>query len=180
MVINLIIILQIFIAATFTALSAYGGHKVTLTTLGGLNTALAGSLAFVKGLGLPNRMLKSRDQFRNVREYAEDVERQFEFATLSGKPSTLDPWTEKETVRKLYEAARKDEQDNYPDRYTNHNERAQQASMTAASNAAKAKGGNGGIMQQVEQEMGSSGNGGTGTGTGAGAKEYLGPMHRPQ
>ena len=124
-------------------------------------------------------MLKSRDQFRHVREYAEDVERQFEFATLSGKPSTLDPWQEKETVRKMYEAARKDEQDNYPDRYTNHNQRAQQANMTSASNSAKTKGGQG-MMQQVEQEMGSGGNGGRATSTGPGAKEYLGPMHRPQ
>ena len=125
-VISSIIVLQIFIAATITALAAYSGHKITLTVLGAINTSLAGMLAFMKGMGLPNRMIKSRDQFRYVREYADDIERQLQFARTK---TDLDPWKESETVRKLFEAARKDQQDNYPDRYTNQNEAAQKADM---------------------------------------------------
>ena len=134
--INSIIIIQIFIAATITALAAYSGHKITLTVLGAINTALAGMLAFMKGMGLPNRMIKSRDQFRYVREYADDVERQMQFARTK---TDLDPWKESETVRKLFEAARKDQQDNYPDRYTNKNEQAQRADMKVEAAARERK-----------------------------------------
>jgi hypothetical protein len=126
-----IYVLQIFIAATITALAAYEGHRVTLTVLGALNTVLAAMVAYIKGMGLPNRLRKSRDQFQHVKEYADYKERQFVwFAKFHGHagpedPSlaTLDPWVEAEQVRKLYEAAQQDEQANYPDIYINDNER---------------------------------------------------------
>jgi hypothetical protein len=130
--INSVYILQIFIAATITALAAYDGHRITLTTLGAVNTVLAGLVAYFKGMGLPNRLRKSRDQYQHVKEYIDYKERQFVwFAKLHGKDipnkdptlATLDPWTEAEQVRKLYEAAQKDEQANYPDIYINDNQR---------------------------------------------------------
>ena len=130
--INAVYILQIFIAATITALAAYETHRVAVTVLGAINTVLAGLVAYFKGMGLPNRLRKARDQYQHVKEYIDYKERQFVwYAKLHGKknpnrdPSlaTLDPWMEAEQVRKLYEAAQKDEQANYPDIYVNDNER---------------------------------------------------------
>ena len=128
-------ILQISVAAIITALSAYTGHRITLTILGAVNTVLAGLMAYFKGMGLPFRLRKSRDQFDAVRIYAEYKERQFSeyvhFGTVRSDPSitSLDPWIEADTVRKLYEAAKKDEQDNYPDLYSNNNTRDQLQKM---------------------------------------------------
>jgi hypothetical protein len=129
--ITTVYVLQIFVAATITALAAYEGHRVALTTLGAINTILAGLVAYTKGMGLPNRLRKSRDQFQHVKEYVDYKERQFVWkAKFQGKAipedsslATLDPWVEAEQVRKLYEAAQKDEQANYPDIYVNENER---------------------------------------------------------
>jgi hypothetical protein len=129
--ITTVYILQIFVAATITALAAYDGHRVTLTVLGAINTVLAGLVAYTKGMGLPNRLRKSRDQYQHVKEYIDYKERQFVYKTkFQGKPipedsslATLDPWVEAEQVRKLYEAAQKDEQANYPDIYVNEHER---------------------------------------------------------
>ncbi len=128
---TVIYLLQICVAAIITALSAYTGHRITLTILGAVNTVLAGLMAYFKGMGLPNRLRKSRDQFDHVRIYAEYKERQFgeyvHFGKVISDPSitSLDPWIEADTVRKLYEAAKKDEQDNYPDIYMNNNTKDQ-------------------------------------------------------
>ena len=131
-VINSVFIAQIFIAATITALSAYPSHRVALTALGAVNTVLAGLVAYTKGMGLPNRLRKSRDQYQHIKEFIDYKERQFRW---SAKLSTtnnaerdpdlanLDPWKAAEQVRRLYEAAQKDEQANYPDMYVNENQR---------------------------------------------------------
>lgn len=137
-IITTIYLLQILVAATITALAAYEGHRVAVTVLGAINTVLAGLTAYVKGMGLPNRLRKSRDQFHHIREYAEYKERQFskydKLGGLKTEPgiSALDPWIEAEVVRKMYNAAKKDQQDNYPDLYINNNEREQMQSMSLA------------------------------------------------
>jgi hypothetical protein len=131
-VINSVFIAQIFIAATITALSAYPSHRVALTTLGAINTVLAGLVAYTKGMGLPNRLRKSRDQYQHIKEFIDYKERQFRWsAKLAATNNSqrdptltnLDPWMAAEQVRKLYEAAQKDEQANYPDMYVNDNQR---------------------------------------------------------
>ena len=131
-VINSIFITQIFIAATITGLSAYPSHRVALTVLGAINTVLAGLVAYTKGMGLPNRLRKSRDQYQHIKEFIDYKERQFRWsakyaATNSPpgdmKPTNLNPWAAAEEVRKLFEAAQKDEQANYPDIYSNDNQR---------------------------------------------------------
>lgn len=123
--INLIYIIQILTAATITGLASYKGHRTVLTVLGALNTILAGLMAYLKGQGLPNRLLKSRDQFGKVMEYAEYKERQFSHYVdmLPTMRDAMDPYTEADNVRDLYMAARKDQEENYPDTYLNNNER---------------------------------------------------------
>lgn len=131
-VINSIFIAQIFIAATITGLSAYPSHRVALTVLGAVNTVLAGLVAYTRGMGLPNRLRKSRDQYQHIKEFIDYKERQFrwsaKFAATNhppddSKPTNLNPWAAAEEVRKLFEAAQKDEQANYPDIYVNENQR---------------------------------------------------------
>jgi hypothetical protein len=120
------------VAATITGLSAYPGHGVALTVLGAVNTVLAGLVAYTKGMGLPNRLRKSRDQYQHIKEFIDYKERQFrwsaKFAATNnpqGDPTltNLNPWAAAEQVRTLFEAAQKDEQANYPDMYINDNQR---------------------------------------------------------
>jgi hypothetical protein len=83
-------------------------------------------------MGLPNRLRKSRDQYEHIKEFIDYKERQFRWsAKLAATPNAerdstltdLDPWMAAEQVRRLYEAAQKDEQANYPDMYVNDNQR---------------------------------------------------------
>jgi hypothetical protein len=123
--INLIYIVQILTAATITGLASLDHHKTVLTVLGALNTVLAGLMAYLKGQGLPNRLLRSRDQFGKVLEYAEYKERQFS-RQVDMPPNlrdSMNPYKEADNVRDLYMAAKKDQQENYPDTYLNNNER---------------------------------------------------------
>jgi hypothetical protein len=141
-VINSTFIAQIFIAATITALSAYPSHRVALTTLGAINTVLAGLIAYTKGMGLPNRLRRSRDQYEHIKEFIDYKERQFRWSAKLAATSNaesdpnlekLDPWRAAEQVRKLYEAAQRDEQANYPDIYVNENQRQELEKIKATS-----------------------------------------------
>ena len=129
--INLIYIIQILTAATITGLASYEGHRVGLTILGAINTVLAGLMAYLKGQGLPNRLLKSRDQFNKVMEYVEYQERQFSHYAemLPEKQKLMDPYKEADNVRDLYLAAKRDQAENYPDTYLNNNERQTMAQI---------------------------------------------------
>lgn len=138
--ITLVYLLQIFIAATITALAAFNDHRITVTVLGAINTVLAGLVAYFKGMGLPTRLRKSRNQYQHVKEFIDYKERQFLWYTkLRAKNipipdpalEKLNPWTAAEQVRKLYEAAQKDEQANFPDIYANDNQRAEMDKINA-------------------------------------------------
>ncbi|KAK5154390.1 hypothetical protein LTS14_006525 [Recurvomyces mirabilis] len=112
--------LQILLAATFTALSAYqDSSRVILTVLGALNTVLAGSLAWQKGQGVPQRYRKAQDQYQALIIEIETAERSF--FGVAGSPgsggSNLDPRAEDERLQKLFDTARADQQANHPDLY---------------------------------------------------------------
>ncbi|PMD37672.1 hypothetical protein L207DRAFT_432216, partial [Hyaloscypha variabilis F] len=69
--------LQIIVAATLTALGAAGGGRASVTVFGAVNTVFAGILTFLKGSGLPNRLKYYQGEWRKVREYIEQRERDF-------------------------------------------------------------------------------------------------------
>ena len=77
-------------------------------------------------MGLPNRLLRSRDLFHHVVEYAEYQERKLgEYMYISADmQAKMDPQKAADDVRDLYDAAKKDQQDSYPDIYLNNHERA--------------------------------------------------------
>jgi len=123
--INALYCLQIFIAATITALASYHGHEIPLTVLGATNAVLAGLMALLKGQGLPVRMRRSRDQFQNVMKTIENKERMFaRFMHMDTKDQNEhDPFKEFQLCEHLFDAAKSDQQANYPDLYSNSNEK---------------------------------------------------------
>jgi hypothetical protein len=138
--ISSIYILQIFIAATITGLAAFDGTKVGLTILGAANTVLAGLMAYLNSQGLPNRMLKARDQYRNVIDTIEDTERFFcRIAQISPPTLTKNPFEEADKIVALYNAAKKAQQDNYPDNYVGTQEKPKVQGSNGATDQNVAK-----------------------------------------
>ena len=111
-------LLQIVIAATFTALSAYQKSSVaTLTSLGAVNTVIAGVLAWVTGQGMPVRFRRARNQYREVVKAIETTERMFAEIDMIRWPAGQrpDPIKERDRLEKLYDEARLDQEANYPE-----------------------------------------------------------------
>ncbi|KAF7193211.1 hypothetical protein HII31_05437 [Pseudocercospora fuligena] len=115
---NFLFMLQILLAATFTALSAYkDSNAVTLTVLGALNTVVAGSLAWQKGQGVPQRYRKAMDQYQALILEIEMTERSFFDLESNNAAVGLDPRVEQARLQKLFDTAKADQQANYPDLY---------------------------------------------------------------
>lgn len=117
-IISFLYLLQILIAAALTGLSAYQqASSVALTTLGAINTVLAGILAWLNGQGMPVRFRRARDQFREVVRAIEDTERTFaEIDYIDWAPGTRpNPYAERDRLEQMYEEARQDLERNYPD-----------------------------------------------------------------
>lgn len=68
---------QIIVAAVLTALGAADGPHSAVTGLGAVNTIIAGFLTYLKGSGLPNRLKYHEIEWKAVREYIEQREREF-------------------------------------------------------------------------------------------------------
>lgn len=107
--INAALFSQIIIAAAVTATSASSGPRVAITVLGALNTVIAGSLTWVKGQGLPDRLLAYANELRRVREHIEDLERQYE----ETPELRLDVDKEAKVIYTMYDNARKNAENAY-------------------------------------------------------------------
>lgn len=117
-IITFLYLLQILIAAALTGLSAYQqSSSVALTTLGAINTVLAGVLAWLNGQGMPVRFRRARDQYREVVRAIEDTERTFaEIDYVDWPPGTRpNPYAERDRLEQMYDEARQDQERNYPD-----------------------------------------------------------------
>ena len=107
--------LQIVIASALTALGASGAHsRAAVTIFGAINTILAGFLTFLKGSGLPNRLLYVHNEWSKVREYIEQRERDFLLAM-----DDISLSDEIAVIESMYENVQKDIEANTPDSYTN-------------------------------------------------------------
>ena len=69
--------LQIIVAAALTAMGAAGASRSAVTVFGAINTVIAGILTFLKGSGLPNRFKYYQTEWKRVREFIEQRERDF-------------------------------------------------------------------------------------------------------
>ncbi len=108
--------LQIVVAATLTALGAAGGSRGAVTVFGAVNTVFAGILTFLKGSGLPNRLKYYQTEWKRVREFIEQRERDF------GRPNCdLEVYGVVAMVESMYEEVKSDLEASTPDRFAGHN-----------------------------------------------------------
>lgn len=106
--INTCLLAQIVIAAALTALGAANASHVAITILGSANTVIAGGMTYLKGQGLPERLMQYANGLRKVREYLEERERQF-----MRPDCTLDVDQETRIILRMYEAVRQKAEDSY-------------------------------------------------------------------
>ncbi|KAH7397806.1 hypothetical protein BKA64DRAFT_708484 [Cadophora sp. MPI-SDFR-AT-0126] len=104
--------LQIVVAAALTALGAAGGSRGAVTVFGAINTVFAGILTFLKGSGLPNRFKYYQTEWRRVREFIEQRERDF-----SRPDCDLDVHAVAALVEAMYEEVKTDLEASTPDRF---------------------------------------------------------------
>ena len=111
-VINACYFLQIIVAAALTALGAANANNKAITAFGAFNTIIAGFLTYLKGSGLPGRLKFYGNEWKKIREYIEQRERDF-----SHEKCTLDVHEVVETVRQMYANTKRDIEMNSPDSY---------------------------------------------------------------
>ena len=99
--INACLGVQIIVAAILTSLGAANGPRSAVTGFGAVNTIIAGILTYLKGSGLPDRFRYHENEWKGVREYIEQREREF---CLAGCP--LDVREEAQIVEDMYRAVK--------------------------------------------------------------------------
>lgn len=97
--INICLGIQIVVAAAVTSLGAASGPHSAVTAFGAINTIMAGTLTYLRGSGLPDRMKAAQNKWKNIREYVEQREREF---CLVG--CTLDVQEEVFIVESMYQS----------------------------------------------------------------------------
>ncbi|KAK6863749.1 hypothetical protein PG995_000277 [Apiospora arundinis] len=112
-VINACYFLQIIVAAALTAMGAAGTNSNAVTAFGAINTIIAGFLTFLKGSGLPGRLKYYGNEWKKIREYIEQRERDF-----SREGCTLDVHEVVGAVEKMYTHVKEEIEVNTPDGYT--------------------------------------------------------------
>ncbi|KAI0890380.1 uncharacterized protein GGS22DRAFT_150735 [Annulohypoxylon maeteangense] len=111
--INVCYFLQIVVAASITAMGAAGVSHGAVTAFGAINTIIAGLLTFLKGSGLPSRLKYYGNEWRKIREFIEQRERDF-----SRTNCTLDVYEVVAAVDRMYNNTKQEIEMNTPDSYT--------------------------------------------------------------
>ncbi|KAI9369397.1 hypothetical protein BJX61DRAFT_545614 [Aspergillus egyptiacus] len=101
--INTCLGIQIIVAAALTALGAASGPHNAVTAFGAINTIVAGILTYLKGSGLPDRLKHYQNEWRNIREYIEQRERE-----LCLQDCTLDVGEEILFIEQMYEGVKRE------------------------------------------------------------------------
>lgn len=105
-IINTGLLAQLVFAATLTVLGASQKSFMAVTLLGSVNTVIAGGMAYLKGQGLPERLVQYANDLRKVREHLEERERQF-----MRPDCPLDVDQESRIIIRMYQAARQKAED---------------------------------------------------------------------
>lgn len=118
--------IQIIVAAALTAMGAANTNHVGITAFGAINTVIAGLLTYLKGSGLPNRIRWYENEWKKVREYIEQRERDF-----SRPDCRLSVEEVVGVVEAMYEEVKADIQTNTPEMYISVSDiRARSAAAT--------------------------------------------------
>lgn len=104
--------LQVIVAASLTAMGAANTNHVSITAFGAVNTVIAGILTYLKGSGLPNRIRWYENEWKKIREYIEQRERDF-----SRPNCRLDVQEVVQVIEAMYEEVKADIQNNTPEAY---------------------------------------------------------------
>ncbi|PGH12511.1 hypothetical protein AJ79_04255 [Helicocarpus griseus UAMH5409] len=99
--INTCLSIQIVVAAALTAIGAARGSHKLVTTFGAINTIMAGILTYLKASGLPDKEKRLEHEWRDIREYMEQREREFCLEHCE-----LDVEEEVAAVERMYNEAR--------------------------------------------------------------------------
>lgn len=117
--------LQVIVAAALTAMGAANTNHVSITAFGAINTVIAGILTYLKGSGLPNRIRWAENEWKKVREYIEQRERDF-----SRPDCRLDIHEVVQIIEAMYEEVKADIQNNTPDAYISMSDMRNRSSPT--------------------------------------------------
>ena len=93
-------------------MGAANSNHVSITAFGAINTVIAGILTYLKGSGLPNRIRWYENEWKKVREYIEQRERDF-----SRPDCDLDVSQVVAAIEAMYEEVKADIQNNTPEMY---------------------------------------------------------------
>ena len=104
--------IQVIVAAALTAMGAAKSSHVAITAFGAINTVIAGLLTYLKGSGLPNRIRWYENEWKKIREYIEQRERDF-----SRPDCNLDVERVVAAIEAMYEEVKVDIQNNTPEMY---------------------------------------------------------------
>ncbi|KAI1660013.1 hypothetical protein F4813DRAFT_350690 [Daldinia decipiens] len=111
--INACYFFQIVVAASITAMGAAGVSHGAVTAFGAINTIIAGLLTFLKGSGLPARLKYYGNEWKKIREFIEQRERDF-----SRTGCTLDVYEVVAAIDRMYNNTKQEIEMNTPDSYT--------------------------------------------------------------
>lgn len=116
---------QIAVAASLTALGAANSTHGVITAFGAVNTVIAGLLTYLKGSGLPMRLRYYENEWKKVREYIEQREREF-----CRPDCPLDVYECVRIIEAMYEDVKADIQTNTPDSWVSVGDLRNRASAT--------------------------------------------------
>lgn len=119
---------QVIVAAALTALGAAGANHTAITAFGAINTVIAGVLTFLKGSGLPNRLKYYHSEWKQIREFIEQRERD-----LSRPGCDLDVFGVIGMIEKMYEEVKTDLKASTPDRFAGFGTKKQTETATKDS-----------------------------------------------
>ncbi|KAF3055890.1 putative c6 transcription protein [Daldinia childiae] len=111
--INACYFFQIVVAASITAMGAAGVSHGAVTAFGAINTIIAGLLTFLRGSGLPGRLKYYGNEWKKIREFIEQRERDF-----SRTGCTLDVYEVVAAIDRMYNHTKQEIEMNTPDSYT--------------------------------------------------------------
>lgn len=104
--------LQIVVAAALTAMGAANSSHSAITAFGAINTVIAAILTYLKGSGMPGRLKYYQNEWKRIREYIEQKERDFAHSDCP-----FDVHEIIATIGTMYEDTRNDIEANTPDSY---------------------------------------------------------------
>jgi len=112
--------LQIGIGATLTALGSQNNReaRIAITTLGAINTVVAGMLTFLKSRNQPNRALQFRNGLRGVYEDLWQIDAEM---SCGDDYEKIDPDAKVDELWKRYKEVRQEAEANYPDLWVSLN-----------------------------------------------------------